>query len=425
VALGGALLDGYGRRRAERAFAAAHPGCVLRIGKLAYAPGANRLVAEPVTLSGADTTLRAGRVSLAGVRWARVLWGTAALADALATASLEATHLEVEFHQALYGIRCARLLASVPDSELIAQGTELRTLVGDEEFFAAHGSRTTRFRVAIPECRVAGLAYRGVLQGTSYRARSVQFSGPSFDALVNVDRPKGPFVKPPLMVPEALAAIRRPLRVRSLSVTGGRLSYGERVAAGAAPGVLTFGAVNLCAEGVTSRPKGPAALRIQGQGDLMDAGTLKLQMMIPLAPPDLSLHYSGSLGAMDLTRLDAFLETAEHTRIKSGRAEGASFDIEVKGGRARGRVRAIYRNLEIALLSKRTGSEKGVADRVESFLVDELRIRHSNAPDAAGSLKEGEVNYTRKPQDEFLQIAWFALRSGILDVISHSLPERP
>jgi hypothetical protein len=183
--------------------------------------------------------------------------------------------------------------------------------------------------------------------------------------------------------------------------------------------------VNLCAEGVTSRPKGPAALRIQGQGDLMDAGTLKLQMMIPLAPPDLSLHYSGSLGAMDLTRLDAFLETAEHTRIKSGRAEGASFDIEVKGGRARGRVRAIYRNLEIALLSKRTGSEKGVADRVESFLVDELRIRHSNAPDAAGSLKEGEVNYTRKPQDEFLQIAWFALRSGILDVISHSLPERP
>jgi hypothetical protein len=34
-------------------------------------------------------------------------------------------------------------------------------------------------------------------------------------------------------------------------------------------------------------------------------------------------------------------------------------------------------------------------------------------------MKEGEVNYTRRPEDEFLQFAWFALRSGVLDVISH------
>jgi hypothetical protein len=34
-------------------------------------------------------------------------------------------------------------------------------------------------------------------------------------------------------------------------------------------------------------------------------------------------------------------------------------------------------------------------------------------------MKEGEVNYTRRPEDTFLQFAWFALRSGVLDVISH------
>jgi hypothetical protein len=35
-----------------------------------------------------------------------------------------------------------------------------------------------------------------------------------------------------------------------------------------------------------------------------------------------------------------------------------------------------------------------------------------------GSMKEGKVNYTRRPEDEFLQFLWFALRSGVLDVIS-------
>jgi hypothetical protein len=48
-----------------------------------------------------------------------------------------------------------------------------------------------------------------------------------------------------------------------------------------------------------------------------------------------------------------------------------------------------------------------------------LKIRGSNAPDASGSRKEGEVNYTRKPDLEFLQFSWFALRTGVMDIISH------
>ena len=418
LVFGGAILNRYGKEKAERAFAEAHPGFVLRIGDLDYAVGANCLVAQSVTLNATNTTLKVGRTSLTGVRWARLLWGTAALADDLAKASLEATNLDVEFSQAHYRIRCARLRASVPGSELIAEGTELRTLVGDEEFFAAHDFRTTRFHVVVPECRVLGLAYGELLQGKSYRARSVHFSGPSFDALVNRDQPVEPFVKRPLMVHEALAAIRQPLQVDSLSITNGHFEYCERLAVGADPAVLTFGAVSLFVEGIANRGEATAAIQLRGQGDLMNAGTMKVLMTIPIQPPDFSLHYSGSLNAMDLTRLDAFLDIAEHTRIKSGSAQEAAFEIDVTAGQARGRVRAIYGNLEMAVLDKQSGTEKGFDNRVASFLMNELKFRNSNAPDASGSMKEGEVNYTRRPNDEFQQFAWFALRTGVLDVIS-------
>jgi len=418
LVFGGAILNRYGKEKAERAFAEAHPGYALRIGELDYAVGANRLVAQSVTLSATNTTLKVGRTSLTGVRWARLLWGTAALADVLAKASLEATNLDVEFPQAHYRIRCAWLRASVPGSELIAEGTELRTLAGDEEFFAAHDFRTPRFHVVVPECRVLGLVYGELLQGKSYRARSVHFSGPSFEALVNRDKPPKPFVKSPLMVHEALAAIRQPLQVGSLSITNGHFEYCERLAVGADPAVLTFGAVSLFVEGIANRGEATAAIQLRGQGDLMNAGTMKVLMTIPITPPDFSLHYSGSLSAMDLTRLDAFLDIAEHTRIKSGSAQEAAFEIDVTAGQARGRVRAIYRDLEMAVLDKKTGSEKGFDNRVASFFANELKFRNANAPDASGSMKEGKVNYTRRPEDEFQQFAWFALRSGVLDVIS-------
>ena len=177
---GGAILNGYGKGKIERAFAQAHPGYALRIGELDYSVAADRLVAQSVTLSATNTTLKVGRISLTGVRWGRLLWGKAALADVLAKASLEATNLDVEFPQAHYGIRCARLRASVPGSELIAEGTELRTLVGDEEFFAAHDFRATRFHVVVPECRVLGLAYGELLQGKSVPGQV----GPLFPTLL-------------------------------------------------------------------------------------------------------------------------------------------------------------------------------------------------------------------------------------------------
>jgi hypothetical protein len=390
----------------------------LRIGKLDYSVGADLLVAHSVTLSAPDATLKADRISLTGGRWARLLAGRSALADVLAKASLDATNLDVEFPRAHYGIRCARLRASVPGSDLLAEGTELRTLVGDEEFFAARAFRTTRFHVVVPECRVLGLAFGELLQGKSYRARSVHFSRPSFDALVNRDKPVEPFMKPPRMVHETLAAIRQPLQVDSLSITNGHLTYRERVVPGADPGVLTFAAVNMSVEGIANRGEATAAVQLRAQGDLMNAGTMKLLMSIPITRPDFSLHYSGTLSAMDLTRLNAFLEIAEQTRIKSGSAKEAAFEVDVTAGEARGSLQAIYKDLEIAMLNKHTGSEKGLGNRFFSFL-ENLKLRNANAPDASGAMKEGKVNYTRRPDDEFQQFAWFALRTGVLDLISH------
>jgi hypothetical protein len=415
---GGMILNGYGKGKVERAFAKAHPGCALHIGKLGYSVGADRLVAQAVTLSAPNTTLKADRISLTGARWTRFLWGTAAPAAVLAKASLEATNLDVEFPHAHYGIRCARLQASVPDSELIAEGTELLPLGGDEAFFSAYEFQTPRFHVILPECRVLGLAYGELLQGKAYRVRSVHFSSPSFDALLNRDKPPQPFVKSPLMVYEALASIRQPLQIDSLSITNGHVWYGERLAIGANPALLTFSAVNASVEGIANRGEPAAAIQVRAQGDLMDTGPLKVVMSIPITPPGFSFNYSGSLTAMDLTRLNAFLEIAEHIRIKSGSAKEAAFEIDVTAGQTRGRVRAIYQDLEIALLDKQTGSAKGVNNRIISLFENAFRIRSSNAPNASGAMKEGKVNYKRKPDDEFLQFAWFALRTGVLDVIS-------
>lgn len=71
--------------------------------------------------------------------------------------------------------------------------------------------------------------------------------------MINRDKPPAPFVKSPLMVHEALASIRQPLQIDSLTLTNGRLTYCERLAIGADPAVLTFAAVSLSVENIANR----------------------------------------------------------------------------------------------------------------------------------------------------------------------------
>jgi hypothetical protein len=108
--------------------------------------------------------------------------------------------------------------------------------------------------------------------------------------LINRDKPPEPFVKSPLMVHEALASIRQPLRIDSLSISNGQYRYCERLAVGADPAVVTFRAVSLSVEGIANRGEPTAAIQLRGQGDLMDAGKMRVLMTIPVASPDFSLH---------------------------------------------------------------------------------------------------------------------------------------
>jgi len=65
-------------------------------------------------------------------------------------------------------------------------------------------------------------------------------------------------------------------------ITNGHLAHSERLAVGTAHAVLTFGAVNMPVEGIVNRGEATAATTLQGQGDLINVGTLKLQMSSPV-----------------------------------------------------------------------------------------------------------------------------------------------
>jgi len=216
---------------------------------------------------------------------------------------------------------------------------------------------------------------------------------------------------------EALSSINKMTQVDSLNIMNGRLKYAERYIIGSAPAEVTFDSIQMSAEGISNHAAPGATAVIHAQANFMKTSEMKILMVIPVASPEPSFRYSGSLDQMDVTRLNSFLEVGEDLRIKSGILQHATFDVNVTAGHASGTVRVIYRDLAIAFRDSRTGSEKGAYNRITSYIANATKIRGTNMPDKSGSMKIGKVKYTRKPDDTFLQLVWFSLRSGVGDVV--------
>ena len=216
---------------------------------------------------------------------------------------------------------------------------------------------------------------------------------------------------------EILAAIGGVLRVDSLTVMNGQLLYGEQYTVGSKAALIAFDSVQVLVEGIANHGDPGDTLFIRVEGRFMRAGRMTFLMSIPAGSREFSYRYSGSLSGMELCVLDSFLETAEQVRIKTGVLQGATFDIAVASGRAQGNVRAVYTDFTLAAINRRTGSENGLPDAVVSFIANNFTIRGTNVPDKSGSLRIGEVSYTRKRDESFLQFSWFALRSGVRDVV--------
>ncbi len=413
------LVNRFIRPRIAGALAEAYPAYTVRMAAMKYSVFENRFEVDSISVGTADSTFSStiGPVSVRGIGWMHLLWGGSLVPHDFADAVVDARDIILNFTHSQYELRCGLLRVSVPDSDLTAETLTLHPSVDDEQFFEKSAFRRTRFRLAVPNARARGVACLELLQGEGYRIRSAQLQNVLLTTLINKDKPGAKVTENPRMPNEILSSIHGMVQADSLSIVNGRLLYGERIAAGSSPAVITIDSMQVLTEGIVNHGDSGAAFVIHVRGRFMNAGTMSVRMAIPVVSSGFSYQYSGSLSEMDLGALNAFLEEAEQMRIKTGVLRSATFEITVASGHARGTVRAVYRDLTVAAINKRTGSEAGFGDGVASFIANTFKIRGNNMPDAAGATEPGEVDYARKQDEAFLEFTWFALRSGLAHIV--------
>jgi hypothetical protein len=377
------------------------------------------VVCDSIALIASDDpwSVRCGPVAVQGIHWWSIAWKGALVPEDVAGAILELRGTALTFPGSAYEMSCDSLRVSLADSSITITSLLVQPASDDEQLFASSPTRQTRLRAVLPRVAMKGIACADLLQGKSYRVRSVKVQDPSFDILLNKEKPSLRTAAHPMMPNALLASIGVPVQVDSLSISNATLRYGERYGVRSRPGIISFDSVQVRAECIGNTIGHGDAIVLHVDGQFMNAGMMTVGMVIPIAPEAFSYRFSGSLGRMGLASLNAFLERAEQMRITEGVLQEAAFDITVTSGRATGTVRALYRGLVVAVIDKHTGSADGIMDGLSSFIANRFKLRGTNMPDASRKTLLGTVRYTHKVDQAFMEFSWFALRSGVGDVV--------
>lgn len=412
------FVNSFLKNRIERALTESYPAYTIKLGNMHYSAWKNRLSCDSLSVKSNDSsfTFNALSVSVGGISWIKLFMQGSITNSAVSGIVVDAGKISYISNQNQDEVRFEKLHISVPDSGLTANSIKYNSLIDDEEIFSKSKFRQTRTRFEIPQIAVEGIDFQSMISKKFYKAKSISIHGVYSDILVNMDKPYDADSANPLMPNEALMEMKESFKIDSVRIINGRLKYSERYAVGAVAGVVNFDKVNLMAKGIANHSDTPDTVTIKADGIFMNSGMMSLKMSVPITQEKFSMSCSGSLGPMDVTKLNSFIVPAEHHRIKSGNIQSARFNINVNSGFASGSLRVEYRDLTIAILNEKTGSERGIFDKIASFFGKVFIIRGSNIPDEDGKMKIGEIKYSRKPADYFTQFLWFSLRGSIADV---------
>lgn len=318
----------------------------------------------------------------------------------------------------LYALRTGAVRAASHDSSLAIDTLRLAPTVTDAAFLRRIGHRANRYETAIRFLQLTGLHVRDFVEEGALRAHTAHVDSLVVDVYRNNHWPNPAYDPPPPMPHDAFQSVSRHVRLDTIRVTNSRVTYSKLAEDATQPGRIAFENLSAVITNVTNdpdrmTPATPAVVNATTR--VAGAGRLQTTIWLPLLAPNLTLAYRGHLGPMDARALNTAFVNLAGVRIEEGTVDSLWFAAQVESGTATGTMEGVYRNLDLELLDKNTGS-RGLKDRIRTRILNDLMIKSSNTSEDE-ALRTGEIDFTYNEGDSFFKFLWHSVRDGIYSLV--------
>ena len=316
-------------------------------------------------------------------------------------------------------IRFGRLRGNLTDSTLSLDSIIMGPPQSDAEWVKAQRKRTDLIRLQLDSARFQGVDYRrlGSIEG-AILVRRAMLHGFKLDVQSYKRLPAGP-AHTRRTPQQWVSSIERPLAVDTVIFAGGRIAYSEHAVGRSQPGTMSWEKIKAQVTDIRTLARAGKAtppMVVQASALVLGQGKLETTIEIPLTAARFDMHYSGTLGPMDITAFNAYTAQVMPMRLAGGTLQAVRVNVVVKNGRSVGQVVPLYQDFKVALEDKKAGFFKKAGLSVASFFANAFKVRGENPGKAGEEPRVGRINYPYQPTASLPQVFWYALRQGMVEV---------
>jgi hypothetical protein len=314
----------------------------------------------------------------------------------------------------LYDMSLDRFSFNKNDSTIILSGFKMKPKFNKKEFQAKLQFQDDRFDLEINTISVNRIGIMRLLDGLPLHISKLKLDGVKADIYRDKNVPFN-YEKFPPFHNEMFLKAPMPMVIDTLSVVSSTITYGELVAERTEPGMIRLEAFDLQSYNLDNRPleddSVESVMKLEVHAKVMGEGPMQASLVLPLEGDTRAISCSGSVGAMQLSPLNAMLEPSINIKFNAGTLTRMTFSFKGDDNASKGWMEFLYKDLDVVLLGKQEGKEKGFI----SFMANTVAL--SNNPPSGKPVKSVEIGFERDKNKGLINYVWKTIQSGMVRTI--------
>ena len=313
----------------------------------------------------------------------------------------------------LYTYKIASLRLSTRTSKLSVRGLDLQPLRADVFF---DKSMHDRFKFHLDSAQLSHFDFLAYHKYRRLRASSLSLNNGGLNVFNRPNKPHTDLDKIKTFPNFALQQLNDDITIDTIRVNHINIGYTEFNYKSNKTGTITFNNTQGYFLNVTNNKKALQknnTCNVKLSSYFMNTGKLNVAFAFNLTDKNSAFSYSGSLGPMNLQRVNPATIPFALVKISSGKLTGLNFNINASSTVSKGRLTLAYTDLKVTLLQADTVNNQLKHKTLASLLVNALLINRSNPKNEGEQPKSFAVTYSRPKDYPFFKTIWHTLLEGI------------
>lgn len=325
--------------------------------------------------------------------------------------------LKIPLGESLFSGSIGKYQFNISDQSAVLNKVRLEPKYNRGEFQNHISVQQDWFDGIIQEISFKGLNFDSLLRSKHLIATQINIKELDLDTHRDKRLPPEPNLFKPL-VQSSLRKIPNLFSIDTINIISGYVSHSEFSEKGERPGSIFFRNLNGSILNLTNDPDQiakNAQTTFKAKGALMNTGDFMIMVKFDLKSDNDAFRFSGSLGKMDLTELNRYLQPTAYVLIRGGMCNSASFSFNGNNEYAMGEMKFLYDDLKISVLNQQTYDTKGLGASMKSFFANTFVVNTQNPH--LFIERDGDIFHERNQEKSIFNFWGKALLSGVVSSI--------